>query len=155
MSKKPRIVLLHGTPVAMEPIQRAFATRWPEAEIVNLLDDSLAPAVRHAGSVTPAMDFYFDKETSLLHRLDWRGDFYRFSDPREWEDAGFREVFARPGLKLAEWPEKAAGALPTPDLTLHLALHDDPANAAPAREVRVQALTPVGKRLLDSLVQAR
>lgn len=82
-------------------------------------------------------------------------DFYRFSDPREWEDAGFREVFARPGLKLAEWPEKAAGALPTPDLALHLALQDDPANAAPAREVRVQALTPVGKRLLDSLVQAR
>ena len=24
MSKKPRIVLLHGTPVAVEPIQRAF-----------------------------------------------------------------------------------------------------------------------------------
>jgi len=42
MSKKPRVVLLHGTPVAVEPIQRAFATRWPEAEIVNLLDDSLS-----------------------------------------------------------------------------------------------------------------
>jgi tRNA threonylcarbamoyladenosine biosynthesis protein TsaE len=23
-------------------------------------------------------------------------DFYRFNDPREWEDAGFREIFARP-----------------------------------------------------------
>lgn len=21
-------------------------------------------------------DFYFDKQTHLLHRLDWRGDFY-------------------------------------------------------------------------------
>ena len=47
-------------------------------------------------------------------------DFYRFNDPREWEDAGFRDVFAGPGLKLAEWPDKAAGALPTPDLALHI-----------------------------------
>ena len=36
-----RIVLLHATPVAMQPIQTAFAERWPEAEIVNLLDDGL------------------------------------------------------------------------------------------------------------------
>ena len=38
----PRIVLLHATPVAMQPIQAAFAERWPEAEIVNLLDDGLS-----------------------------------------------------------------------------------------------------------------
>ena len=31
-------------------------------------------------------------------------DFYRFSDPQEWEDAGFRDVFASPGLKVCEWP---------------------------------------------------
>lgn len=36
-----RIVLLHATSVAMAPIQSAFADRWPEAEIVNLLDDGL------------------------------------------------------------------------------------------------------------------
>lgn len=39
--------------------------------------------LRVSGSVAPAMDFYFDKETTLLHRLDWRGDFYRFSDWKE------------------------------------------------------------------------
>ena len=27
----------------------------------------------------------------------WHFDFYRFDDPREWEDAGFRDVFAEPG----------------------------------------------------------
>ena len=47
-------------------------------------------------------------------------DFYRFNNPREWADAGFREVFASPGLKLAEWPDKAAGALPHADLALHI-----------------------------------
>ncbi len=38
----PRIVLLHATPVAMQPIQAAFTERWPEAETVNLLDDGLS-----------------------------------------------------------------------------------------------------------------
>jgi Asp/Glu/hydantoin racemase len=37
-----RIVLLHATPVAMQPVQLAFAERWPEAETVNLLDDGLS-----------------------------------------------------------------------------------------------------------------
>jgi hypothetical protein len=36
-----------------------------------------------SGSVMPPMKFYFDHETHLLHRLDWRSDFYRFSDWKE------------------------------------------------------------------------
>lgn len=38
---RPRIVLLHATPIAMAPVQTAFAETWPDAEIVNLLDDGL------------------------------------------------------------------------------------------------------------------
>ncbi len=70
-------------------------------------------------------------------------DFYRFSDPREWADAGFRDVFAAPGLKLSEWPEKAAGMLPTPDLRVHIEPQDDG-----SRNVTAQALTPLGQGLL-------
>jgi len=70
-------------------------------------------------------------------------DFYRFADPREWLDAGFRDVFARPGLKIAEWPEQAAGLLPVPDLRLHIAPQDDD-----QRWVRAEALTPLGQGLL-------
>ena len=70
-------------------------------------------------------------------------DFYRFEDPREWADAGFRELFAAPGLKLAEWPEKAAGMLPTPDLRVSIAPADDD-----SREVTLEALTPRGQELL-------
>ncbi|WBY03942.1 tRNA (adenosine(37)-N6)-threonylcarbamoyltransferase complex ATPase subunit type 1 TsaE [Ramlibacter tataouinensis] len=73
----------------------------------------------------------------------WHFDFYRFDDPREWEDAGFRDVFQQSGLKLAEWPEKAAGLLPPPDLSLHLALRPDA-----TREVRVQAHSATGQELL-------
>ena len=39
--------------------------------------------LRITGSVTPAMKLYFDRETHLLKRLEWRDDFYRFSDWRE------------------------------------------------------------------------
>jgi tRNA threonylcarbamoyladenosine biosynthesis protein TsaE len=70
-------------------------------------------------------------------------DFYRFADPREWEDAGFREVFAAPGLKLAEWPQKAAPMLPLPDLRLVIEVIDDE-----RRHVTLQAFTPRGKELL-------
>lgn len=73
-------------------------------------------------------------------------DFYRFNDPREWEDAGFRELFAAPGLKLVEWPEKAAGCLPLPDLEFNIDTLDDD-----TRMFCIRALTPTGKRLLETL----
>jgi tRNA threonylcarbamoyladenosine biosynthesis protein TsaE len=72
-------------------------------------------------------------------------DFYRFDDPSEWEDAGFRDVFAEPGLALVEWPEKAAGLLPPPDLSI--AVEPDPADDG-ARVATVVAHTPSGVRLL-------
>jgi len=75
----------------------------------------------------------------------WHFDFYRFSDPREWEDAGFRDIFASPGLKLAEWPDKAAACLPVADLVLHLTALDDD-----ARQVSCTAQTPTGAQLLSS-----
>ena len=76
----------------------------------------------------------------------WHFDFYRFNDPREWEDAGFRDLFASAGLKLAEWPEKAGGLIPTADLAIYLEAMTDT-----ARKARVSAGTPRGKRLLQAL----
>jgi tRNA threonylcarbamoyladenosine biosynthesis protein TsaE len=70
-------------------------------------------------------------------------DFYRFDDAREWEDAGFRDLFAAPGLKLAEWPEKAAAVLPLPDLRLHLDVVDEV-----QRMLRAEALSARGLELL-------
>ena len=73
-------------------------------------------------------------------------DFYRFSDPREWDEAGLRDLYAGPGLKLAEWPEQAAGVLPAPDLAIHI--HVD---ADERRGVTVQARTTRGGVLLQAL----
>ena len=73
----------------------------------------------------------------------WHCDFYRFNDPREWEEAGFRDIFASPGLKLVEWPDKAAEYLPQADLGVAIELVD-----GNARQVTLTAYTPVGKALL-------
>ena len=73
----------------------------------------------------------------------WHFDFYRFADPREWEDAGFRDIFSSPGLKLAEWPENAADFLPLADLVVHLEVHTDG-----SRRVRLVAQSPTGAALL-------
>ena len=75
----------------------------------------------------------------------WHFDFYRFADPREWEDAGFRDIFASPGLKLAEWPEKAGAMLPTPDLDIALQATNET-----ARCVTLSAHTPIGRALLQA-----
>ncbi len=69
MSKKSRVVLLHGTPVAVEPIQRAFATRWPEAETVDLLDASLSIDRAKDHDLTPRMFERFVELGSYAHRI--------------------------------------------------------------------------------------
>ncbi len=73
----------------------------------------------------------------------WHFDFYRFNDPQEWEDAGFRDLFASVGLKLAEWPEKAAGLLPVPDLVI--GIEPQPGER---RTVEFSAYTALGQGLL-------
>ncbi|MEK8085274.1 tRNA (adenosine(37)-N6)-threonylcarbamoyltransferase complex ATPase subunit type 1 TsaE [Aquabacterium sp. A3] len=73
-------------------------------------------------------------------------DFYRFNDPHEWEDAGFRDVFGATGLRLVEWPEKAQGLLPTPALRLHIEPVDEH-----RRTITLQSLTPEGAALLADM----
>ena len=70
-------------------------------------------------------------------------DFYRFEDARELSDDGFRDVFAAPGLKLAEWPEHAAALLPAADVRLRIGVREDG-----SRTVQVEAATARGLELL-------
>jgi tRNA threonylcarbamoyladenosine biosynthesis protein TsaE len=73
----------------------------------------------------------------------WHFDFYRFADPREWQEAGFRDIFTSPGLKLVEWPDKARAQLPLADIAIKIvAMEDD------TRCVELQANTASGAALL-------
>ncbi len=55
MTARPRIALIHATPVAMAPIHAAFAADWPEAELTNLLDDSLSIDRARSKEMTPEL----------------------------------------------------------------------------------------------------
>ena len=71
-------------------------------------------------------------------------DFYRFNDPEEWNDAGFRDLFNGTNICLVEWPEKAGDLLPLPDLKIRL----EPSPSM-GRTASIQAHTPRGRSLLQ------
>lgn len=56
----PRIALIHATPAAVGPIVEEFASAWPAAELVNILDDSLSKDRARDGRLTAAMERRFD-----------------------------------------------------------------------------------------------
>ncbi|MEO8937635.1 MAG: tRNA (adenosine(37)-N6)-threonylcarbamoyltransferase complex ATPase subunit type 1 TsaE [Burkholderiaceae bacterium] len=74
-------------------------------------------------------------------------DFYRFEDPQEWLDAGFRDYFSDAALRLVEWPERArsddGGFLPPADL--HVTLDAD----EPGRRATLSADTVLGAAWLS------
>jgi tRNA threonylcarbamoyladenosine biosynthesis protein TsaE len=71
-------------------------------------------------------------------------DFYRFLDPQELVDSGFREYFNPQSVCLIEWPEKAPG-LPPADLDFELQV------AGEGRAIAITAQTEIGRRCLDKL----
>jgi tRNA threonylcarbamoyladenosine biosynthesis protein TsaE len=71
-------------------------------------------------------------------------DLYRIADPEEIEWLGLRD-FAEPQLWLIEWPERAAGEIPAPDLIVNLA------HAGPGRDLQLIAKTPKADKWVESL----
>ncbi|WP_415034599.1 tRNA (adenosine(37)-N6)-threonylcarbamoyltransferase complex ATPase subunit type 1 TsaE [Azonexus sp.] len=80
---------------------------------------ALIHALGHAGPVkSPTyalVEVYVISSLYLYHF-----DFYRFESAEEFLDAGFDEYFNVASLCLVEWPDKAAGCVPAPDLRLVL-----------------------------------
>jgi tRNA threonylcarbamoyladenosine biosynthesis protein TsaE len=80
----------------------------------------------------------------------WHFDFYRFNDPQEFEEAGFRDLFASPGLKIAEWPEQARGMLPVADLRISITV-----NEQEGRHVSCVSHTAKGLSILQGLLNLK
>jgi tRNA threonylcarbamoyladenosine biosynthesis protein TsaE len=72
-------------------------------------------------------------------------DFYRFNDPFEWEEAGFREYFNTDSICFVEWPERAGGLLPAADLSLFFEI------LGTERVVKIYPGTEAGNRCLEYL----
>ena len=69
----------------------------------------------------------------------------RLERAQDWIDAGFAEYFGGAAVCLVEWPAKAGGTLPPADIDIHLDLAGD------AREARLVASSPAGRRCLSAL----
>jgi tRNA threonylcarbamoyladenosine biosynthesis protein TsaE len=80
----------------------------------------------------------------------WHFDFYRFSQPCEYTEAGFDDIMASPGIKLMEWPEKAEGLLPMPDLRMNISSMDEY-----TRTLQLQAHTPKGLAWLSAMNEGK
>lgn len=50
-----RIALIHALKHSIAPIEAAFATAWPQARLMNLLDDSLSADLARGGTLNDAM----------------------------------------------------------------------------------------------------
>ncbi|AWM06415.1 aspartate/glutamate racemase family protein [Bradyrhizobium symbiodeficiens] len=55
MTTPPRIALIHALKHSIAPIEAAFAKAWPEARLMNLLDDSLSADLARDGVLNDAM----------------------------------------------------------------------------------------------------
>jgi tRNA threonylcarbamoyladenosine biosynthesis protein TsaE len=72
-------------------------------------------------------------------------DLYRFTDPAEWADAGFREYFDSGAICLVEWPQRAGRLLGVPDLVFALDLDQ----GGDGRVLVARAYSESGKACLE------
>ena len=138
----------------------------------------LAPTLHGGMVVTLAGDLGAGKTTlvrGVLRALGWAGpvksptytvvehyafsslyfyhfDFYRFTDPDEWETTGFADCFRPDAVCLIEWPERVADHLPPADVVLALA-HPRDAEAG-GRELTAAAHPEAGERCLTAMTSS-
>ncbi|MDF3035480.1 MAG: tsaE [Paucimonas sp.] len=72
-------------------------------------------------------------------------DLYRLACAEEFLEAGFREHFGNRAVCIVEWPEKAEGVLPSPDIIVKLDIFRE------GREVELRALSDEGSQCLERL----
>lgn len=104
-------------------------------------------ALGHAGRVrsptyTLVEPYSLATQTGALELYHF--DLYRFTDPAEWIDAGFREYFDSGAVCLIEWPQRAGGLLGVPDLEFKLEQEGE------GRVLIARAFSETGKSCLES-----
>ncbi len=102
-----RIALIHAVAVAMPPVAAAFAELWPEAELVNLLDDSLSVDRGRSADLSPQMHRRITALADYAHGLGADGILYTCSAFGEAIEAAAR-ASKKPVLKPNEAMFEAA-----------------------------------------------
>lgn len=105
---------------------------------------SILKAMGYAGKVKSPT--YALVELYTISRLNlYHFDLYRFEDPAEWVDSGFREYFNPESICIVEWPEKGGAHLPGPDIRISLDIEGD------GRHVEIIATSEAGGQCLMQL----
>lgn len=65
-----RIALIHATTLAMAPIASVFANDWPDAQLLNLLDDALPADRAKSDALSPDL---YDRFAQLAHYAQTAG----------------------------------------------------------------------------------
>jgi tRNA threonylcarbamoyladenosine biosynthesis protein TsaE len=140
---------------ATDALGAALARSRPPRAVVHLIGDlgagksTLARALLRALGVQGAIrspTYTLVERYSVPGGEAWHLDLYRIADPGEIDYLGLDADAA--ALWLVEWPERGAGALPTPDLCIALDLEGDGRNAT------LTASSPVGDAWLGRLAAA-
>ena len=79
-------------------------------------------------------------------KMAYHFDLYRLADGEELEFAGVRDYFDGQSVSLIEWPEKAEGYLPEPDIICQLEYQGE------GRQINVLAKTLRGNELVLGLL---
>ena len=101
----------------------------------------------HAGAVrspTYTLIEPYELAAGPLYHLD----LYRLADPDELEYLGLRDLLTQDAIRILEWPERGAGALPPPDLLIQLDY------LAAGRRLRLRPGTASGTRVAQAAVDA-
>ena len=109
---------------------------------------ALLRGLGHRGSVKSPT--YTLVEVYVVSSIYWyHFDFYRFSDPEEFEDAGLGEYFRSDSVCLVEWPGNAAAYVPPADLVLRFRFAENAADDG--RRLELLAHGEVGRQCLTTL----
>jgi tRNA threonylcarbamoyladenosine biosynthesis protein TsaE len=136
-----------GLGEALAPLLRPGMVVWLQGDLgagKTTLVRALLRGLGHGGSVkSPTYSLVEVYVISSLYLYHF--DFYRFESPEEFLDAGMDEYFRDDSVCLVEWPERAQGCVPPPDL--RLVLH----HAGVERRVEALGLTEKGTAYVTRL----
>lgn len=88
----PKIALIHATPMAIDPVLAAFGAAWPEAELANVLDDSLSADRNKTEDLSPELSRRIVDLGHYAERLGTDGILYTCSAFGSAIEAAAREI---------------------------------------------------------------
>jgi Asp/Glu/hydantoin racemase len=106
-----RIALIHALRHSPPPIEAAFAALWPEALLMNVLDDSLSADLARDGALTPAMHARFRTLARYAAGAGAEGVLFSCSAFGPCIEAAARDLAPMPVLKPNEAAIEAACAI--------------------------------------------